>query len=107
RKDHSTYSYYFVTSGLAFMAMIALSIGCDIYKWKIMRPFEMAGQNPMIAYVATSMVVMPILHLLGIADYFDLLNTNPWFGFLKGVILTTLALMIAVFFTRIKWFWRT
>ncbi|MCS2194179.1 hypothetical protein NXW20_00280 [Bacteroides faecis] len=53
RKDPSTYSYYFLSAGLAFMAMIAFSIMCDIYSWRrLTRPLEYAGQNPMIAYVS-------------------------------------------------------
>lgn len=108
RKDQSTYSYYFVTSGLAFFAMIIFSILCDIYKFRgLFRPIEMAGQNPMIAYVASSLVIMPILNLLQLSQYLDLLNHNPWLGFLKGVLITSLALLLAMFFTRIKWFWRT
>ena len=108
RKDHSTYSYYFVTSGLAFMALIAFSILSDILRWKkLTRPFELAGQNPMIAYVAPQLVVMPVLNLIGIAKYLDVLNQNVWSGFLRGVIVTALSILIAIGFTRIKWFWRT
>lgn len=108
RKDHSTYSYYFVTSGLAFMAMIAFSILCDVYRCKvIMRPLEMAGQNPMIAYVAPQLVVMPILHLTNLSSYLPLFEQNAWLGFIRGVIITTLAVLIAITFTKLKWFWRT
>ena len=108
RKDHSTYSYYFVTSGLAFMAMIAFSILCDVYRWKTLtRPLEMAGQNPMIAYVAPQLLVMPLLNLTGLAGYLSLLSQNAWTGFLRGVIVTSLALLVAILFTRLKCFWRT
>lgn len=108
RKDHSTYSYYFVTSGLAFMAMIVFSIVCDIYHWKALtKPLELAGQNPMIAYVAPQLVVMPILHLAGLTGSLSLLEHNAWLGFLHGVIITALAVLIAIAFTRLKWFWRT
>lgn len=107
RKDSSTYSYYFVTTGLAFFGMIALSIMCDLYKWKALKPFEQAGQNPMIAYVAPNMVVMPLLNLSGLSSYLVYLTTNPWLGFFRGLFITTLAVLVALFFTRIKWFWRT
>ncbi|NDV81688.1 DUF5009 domain-containing protein [Bacteroides sp. 51] len=108
RKDHSTYSYYFVTSGLAFMALIAFSIMCDVYRWKALTtPLQMAGQNPMIAYVAPQLLVMPILNLTGLAAYLNLLSENAWLGFLRGVIVTTLAVLVAMGFTKIKWFWRT
>ncbi len=108
RKDSSTYSYYFVTSGLAFFAMMALSILCDVYKIRgIFKGFEMAGQNPMIAYVASSLVIMPLLNLCHLTQYLDMLNANAWTGFLRGVIVTSLAMLLAMFFTRLKWFWRT
>lgn len=108
RKDHSTYSYYFVTSGLAFFALMVFSILCDTYLLRgSFRIIEMAGQNPMIAYVASSLVVMPVLNLLSLSPYLDYLNANPWLGFLRGVIVTSMAVALASFFTRIKWFWRT
>lgn len=108
RKDHSTYSYYFVTSGLAFFALIVFSVLCDIYQLRGgFRIIEMAGQNPMIAYVASSLVVMPVLNLLNLSSYLDCLNVNPWLGFLRGVIVTSMAVAVASFFTHIKWFWRT
>lgn len=47
RKDYSTYSYYFVTSGLAFFALLAFTIMGDVYhleKW--LKPLIQAGKNP-------------------------------------------------------------
>ncbi len=107
RKDHSTYSYYFVTSGLAFIQMISFSILCDVYRVAWLKPLQMAGQNPMIAYVATNVAIMPLLHLLGLADWLNYLGGTPFLGFMRGVVLTSLAILLAGFFTRIKWFWRT
>jgi hypothetical protein len=108
RKDTSTFSYYFVTSGLAFMALIAFSILCDFFQWKRSTAFlTMSGQNPMIAYVGSSVVVGPLLNITGLMKYVDMLSQNPWQGFFRGVIITTLVTLLAMFFTKIKWFWRT
>ncbi len=108
RKDHSTYSYYFVTSGLAFMSLIFFSVTCDFFgKSKYFRFLIQSGQNPMIAYVASSMLVMPVLSIAGLADYLSVFNSNPWLGFLKGLLITTLVTLVTIVFTRIKWFWRT
>ena len=108
RKDHSTYSYYFVTSGLAFMALIFFSIVCDYFLCRKSVSFlVMAGQNPMIAYVGSSMVVIPILHIAGAGSLLNSMLVNPWLGFLRGVFITTLVTLMTMFFTRIKWFWRT
>lgn len=108
RKDDSTYSYYFVTSGLACFALIGFSIMCDYFKWRwISTPFGMTGKNPMIAYVACSMFIVPLFRLVGIFDWLKYLEEDPWLGFVRGVILTGIAMLIAIFFTKIKWFWRT
>lgn len=82
-------------------------IGC-VWYWKTLtKPLELAGQNPMIAYVAPQLVVMPILHLTGLTGSLSLLEHNAWLGFLYGVIITALAVLIAIAFARLKWFWRT
>ena len=108
RKDPSTFSYYFVTSGLAFMALISFSILCDFFQWKHATAFiTMSGQNPMIAYVGSSVVVGPLLHITGLMRYMDILSQNAWQGLIRGVIITTLVTLLAMFFTKIKWFWRT
>lgn len=108
KKDPSTYSYYFVSSGLAFMALITFHIICDYYKCRRSTSFlVMSGQNPMIAYVATGLFTLPVLNLIGVYRIFDYFQTNPWLGFLQGLILTAIAVLITMFFTKIKWFWRT
>ena len=108
KKDPTTFSYYLVSSGLAFMALMIFSIICDYYKCYRSTSFlVMTGQNPMIAYVATGLFTGPVLNLLGIMPLFSVFSTSPWLGFLQGVILTSIAMFITMFFTRIKWFWRT
>lgn len=108
KKDPPSYSYYFVTSGLAFMALLAFNIICDFYGYVRGTKFLiMSGQNPMIAYVAGDLFIMPIFGLLGITPLLKYLCLNPGLGFLRGVLLTVLSMLITMFFTRIKWFWRT
>lgn len=108
RKDSSTYSYYFVTSGLAFFALAIFSAICDYFRCiKSTNFLVKTGQNPMIAYVATSMLIMPILTITHITDFFDIFNQGPWMGFLRGALLTSLAVLVAMLFTKLKIFWRT
>lgn len=108
KKDPPTYSYYFVTSGLAFMALLAFNIVCDYYgKVRSTKFLVMSGQNPMIAYAAGDLLIMPIFGLLGITPYLSYFSANAYLGFLRGALITTLAVLITMFFTRIKWFWRT
>lgn len=108
KKDPSTYSYYFVTSGLACMALLAFNIICDYYGCVRSTKFLfMSGQNPMIAYVAGDLLIMPVAGLLGITPLLKYFSLNVGLGFLRGVILTAIAVLVTMFFTRIKWFWRT
>lgn len=108
RKDDVTFSYLFVTGGLAFFALIFFSLACDYYKIRwISVPLELTGKNPMIAYVAGSMVVIPVLGIIGLYDYIDMMSLNPWTGFLKGLILTALCMILTSIFTKKKVFWKT
>lgn len=108
RKDPSTFSYYFVTAGLACYALLAFHILCDVFKYnKILSPIIMAGQNPMIAYVTTGLFILPFMKLTNIYSIFVTMESEPILGFARGVIITSLATIVAMFFTKIKWFWRT
>lgn len=108
KKDPTTFSYLFTTAGLAFIALIFLSVICDYFKlYKICSFLIMPGQNPMVAYVATGLLTMPLLSLLGMNEYLGFFATSPFLGFMQGVLLTSMAIVITMFFTKIKWFWRT
>jgi Domain of unknown function (DUF5009) len=108
KKDPSTYSYYFVTTGLAVFLLLSF------YGWQHTRTgaavngyLAANGQNPMVAYVAGSLLLTPLLHVTGTQSYFDLLNANAFSGFMKGVIFTGIVSLITLAFTRNKWFWKT
>lgn len=108
RKDPATFSYYFVSSGLAFLAMIACSIACDVYRYPaVTRPLELVGQNPMIAYVAPQLAVLPAIRLAGLSDCLAWFAQNAWLGLLRGVLITALAVSIAAACTKLKIYWRT
>ena len=67
----------------------------------------MSGQNPMIAYVVSDLFIMPLANILGLVSLLSYFQQNAWLGFLRGVIITSLAVLVTMFFTKIKWFWRT
>ena len=108
RKDDVTLSYLFVTCGLAFYALLLLTVVCDHWhvRW-LCAPLEMVGKNPMVAYVSASMVIIPVLILTHIYPYIDALSSQPLTGFLKGVLLTALCMAITAWFTHKRWFWKT
>lgn len=108
RKDDVTLSYLFVTCGLAFYALLLLTVVCDHWhvRW-LCAPLEMVGMNPMVAYVSASMVIIPVLILTHIYPYIDALSSQPLTGFLKGVLLTALCMALTAWFTHKRWFWKT
>ncbi len=108
RKDDVTLSYLFVTCGLAFYALLLLTVVCDHWhvRW-LCAPLEMVGKNPMVAYVSASMVIIPVLILTQLYPYIDALSSQPLTGFLKGVLLTALCLALTAWFTHKRWFWKT
>lgn len=108
KKDPATFSYFFVTSGLGCMALMVFHVWCDHFRLYRSTAFlVMSGQNPMIAYVAGDLLVMPLLGMLGITTLLGVFHTNVWMGVLQGVLLTSLSLLVTIFFTKQKWFWRT
>lgn len=108
KKDPSTWSYYFITSGLAFFMMVALS-GLEAWHGtkKVISYLSSNGRNPMVAYVAGNLLLLPLLQLSGFIKYFNQLNATMWGGFLKGILFTGVVSLITWFFTRKKWYWRT
>ena len=86
-----------------------LVIVCDVYRWHwLSSPFSMAGKNPMIAYVAPSMVLFPVMNLLGIGDSTTEFWASTWYLAVgRGVMFTALAIAMAAGFSKIKLFWRT
>ena len=108
KKDSSTYSYYFVTAGLGFLMLLSFVIAEQLQLFKSALNFFAAnGKNPMIAYTAGSLFVLPLLALTHAQQHLNALNYNWATGFLKGLIFTALVSIITLFFTRIKLFWKT
>ena len=108
KKDHPTMSYYFVTTGLAMYTYIAFSIFADRFKKsRYIALLIDNGKNPMIAYVAGNILVLPILSLTSLTTVLHYLTVSPWLGFVKGLIFTLLVALSTSFFTKKRLFWRT
>ncbi len=108
KKDPSTLSYYFITTGLAIYMLAGFTIVIDIMqKRKGMGLLIDNGQNPMIAYVGFSNFVGPILVLTYIDNIVSPIFISPWMGFIYAVIKTLLVGFMVTFFTKKKIFWRT
>ncbi len=108
KKDVSTYSYYFVCSGLAFFCLI-LIIVLDSLKYSngVIKYLSLNGQNPMLAYVVGSLVVLPLLSITQLQQYWNSMNQNIFIGTLKGILFTAVVSFVTIFFVKRKWFWKT
>jgi predicted acyltransferase len=108
KKDFSTYSYYFVTSGLAFFAFFPIAalstipIGKNIHQF-----FIYIGRNPMMAYVSGGLLILPLLHITGLYPLWNSMNTNVVSAFLKGFLYTLVVCGITIPFTKKGIVWRS
>ena len=106
-KDPCNLSYLLVTGGCAMMVTAFLLY---LEEQGVLRcPLLVrAGQNPMIAYTLNGFVLSPLLYLFGVLAPFDQLTVgNPFFGLLRGVVITGLMLVVTGFFTSRRLFWRS
>jgi predicted acyltransferase len=108
KKDPSTYSYYFITSGLAFFAMLAFD---TLERVKLVSPITnflaMVGKNPMVAYVTGNLLLLPLLRFSGAMVFFQMMEANVWLGVLRGVLFTGIVSLVTILFVKKKWYWKT
>ena len=108
KKDPSTFSYYLVTSGLAFFMLMTFyglqrtSIGGPIVHY-----LSLNGRNPMVAYVTGNLLLLPLLHLSGGMALYAAMQKNVATGFLSGVLFTAIVSAVTVLFTKRGWMWKT
>jgi predicted acyltransferase len=108
KKDPNTMSYFFVTTGLAIFLMIAFMVIIDIFKKRWFWLLVDNGQNPMIAYVAITNLIPPLLALTTLESLLQSITpSTPWLGALRGLFETLLVALAVSLFTRRKIFWRT
>ena len=106
KKDNSTFSYYFVTAGLAHALLAALFVLGRRFGARA-RVVEANGQNPMLAYVAFHNLVLPLLTLTGAAAAISAATEAPWVGFGRGAAYTALTAVVVWVATRRGWVWRS
>lgn len=107
KKDYATFSYLFVTSGLASMVLVAFSSAIERFGLKCGLLIR-TGQNPMVAYTTAEWLVMPVLTLLHLAPFVaQFAASGPWQGFLRGVGMTLVVMLFTAWATRRKFLFRT
>ncbi|NLR81397.1 DUF5009 domain-containing protein [Chitinophaga eiseniae] len=108
KKDPATFSYYFVTTGLAFLVLIILyALQYSRVGQIIIHYLSVAGRNPMVAYVAGNLLLLPLLQLTGVIHFFDAMGQQAATGVLRGFLFTGLVTALAAWFTRRQWYWKT
>lgn len=109
KKDPSSFSYWFMTSGLAFVFYVTCDYLTKVFPKNILiTSIVKSGQNPMIAYCVTAFCIIPVLGLLHILPYLDSLGSeNPYVGLIRTTIFMFLMLLITNIATTKKWFWRS
>jgi predicted acyltransferase len=108
KKDRATLSYYFVTSGLAFMLLVSLRVALEHSGWRRGWGLVVAtGQNPLVAYAGVQSLVAPLLALTGLGAMVSSITATPWLGALRGAAYTWLTCSVAAFAARRGWLLKT
>jgi predicted acyltransferase len=107
-KDPSTFSYYFVTSGLTIWIWFGL-------KWleeqsvlsRTRNLLSGSGRNPMVAYVAFMNLLLPVLALTGLAGLIASYTASPWVGAFRGFVYTLIVAWLTAITARRSWYWKS
>jgi len=108
KKDPATLSYFLATAGAAFLVLIPIITLVDwLGKKKWISLITRSGQNPMIAYLAGSNLIIPVLTISQVSRLFDLSIHRVFFDMLEAVIITILVAGVSSFFTNRKIYWKS
>ncbi len=109
KKDHSTISYFFMTSGLAGFSIVFFKMSGYVFEAnKLLGFIGKTGVNPIVGYVAAVYFVMPLLYFIQILPWMDGWHQDwPWAGVLRGMTITGLMVGVTVFTVNKKYFWKT
>lgn len=99
KKSNTTFSYFFVTAGLALFLLAAFVILIDVLRREGWFGLLIAnGQNPMIAYIGWANLVFPVLAITGAGELIQAATNTPTLGLFRALLITlTLAVLVALF----------
>ncbi|NCB24661.1 MAG: DUF5009 domain-containing protein [Bacteroidia bacterium] len=105
KKDSATLSYLLLTSGLALFALYAFIILIDQLNCrKGMFLLSGSGKNAMLAYIAGSNLILPLLHLSGITRCFQHACCQTELQTIQAVLVTLLVAWVSAIAARKKFF---
>ena len=61
----------------------------------------------MVAYMSNGLAVIPLLQLCHVFPIITGFCTTPLLGFLQGIVLTALCMLLTAFFTKRQMYWKT
>lgn len=105
KKDSATLSYLLVTAGLALFALFAFTILIDLLKCgRGLFLLSGSGKNAMLAYIAGSNLILPLLHLTGIARLFRLDGYSTTLHTIEAVLVTLLVAWVSAVAAKKRFF---
>ncbi len=110
KKDHATLSYFFITSGLATLWILAFEKNSDSKnaqnRW-FFDPLSHVGKNALMAYAMASFLIVPVMKLTRFDTLFPLISSKiAVFGTIKGCFITLAVILLTSFFTKRQIFWK-
>ncbi|QCK15394.1 DUF5009 domain-containing protein [Mangrovivirga cuniculi] len=108
KKDPSTLSYFFITSGLSYFILLSFTLLIKKYKQlRFLTLLSQNGKNPMIAYVAFGNLLWPIIAITGLEPLILAVSQDILTGLIRGIAYTLIIAMITAFFTKKNIYWKT
>jgi hypothetical protein len=109
KKDHATLSYFFITSGLASLWILAFHhYAPNLLIAKLLKPVELVGQNALMAYLMAGFLIVPIMNLTRFSDVFIPYSIEQVavVGTVKAIFITASVIGLTAFLTSRKIFWK-
>ena len=109
KKDHATLSYFFITSGLATLWILAFHhFYPSLWIAKFLKPIEYLGQNALMAYLMAGFLIVPIMTLTHLSDLFIAPSPDKIavFGVAKAIFITASVVGLTAFLSKKQVFWK-
>lgn len=109
KKDPATLSYFFITSGLATLWILAFHhFSPALWVTKLLKPVELVGQNALMAYLMAGFLIVPLMHLSHFSDLFIAPTPDKIaaFGLAKAVFITASVIGFTAFMSKKEVFWK-
>ena len=103
-----TFAWFFQGCGIAIFLLLVFILITEVLRRP--RPLQLLvanGQNPMLAYVANGMLILPLLGLAGGKNAVDSLELAPSLAFAWSLALTLLVAFTVRFFVSRRLLWRS